>query len=253
MKESTERLKSMHLQNERTIWIREPRCVATAKNLTVILDGELYRERVGAVPLIDELDAHEMIADSWFVFVSMESIEARWKECPCHLPFAKFITEELLPWLERRHPEIGLVRERTIVGLSYTGLAAAYIVNVCSGVFHKVICQSGSFWWRDGWLIEAFRVSPVRIPTKFYLDVGQRENQKNVRHREEVLQVESQIEAVQRFRQVLLQQGYCVVYVEFDGGHDFDAWKTTLPGALAWALPTPPTELKSSVPRSIMG
>ena len=27
------------------------------------------------------------------------------------------------------------------------------------------------------------------------------------------------------------------VYVEFDGAHEFGAWKTTLPSALRWALP----------------
>jgi hypothetical protein len=44
MNESVERLKSVHLQNERTIWIRAPRDRASVEHLTVFLDGELYRE-----------------------------------------------------------------------------------------------------------------------------------------------------------------------------------------------------------------
>ncbi len=76
-----------------------------------------------------------------------------------------------------------------------------------------------------------------RVPTAFYLDVGLREIDGNVRHRENVVQVVSQIDSVRLFRDVLLQLEHSVAYVEFDGGHDFAAWKQTLPGALRWAMP----------------
>ena len=76
-----------------------------------------------------------------------------------------------------------------------------------------------------------------RLPTDFYLDVGASETQENVQHREDVLQVVSQIDGVRRFRDVLLKHGNEVRYVEFDGGHDFQCWKQTLPAALEWALP----------------
>ena len=77
----------------------------------------------------------------------------------------------------------------------------------------------------------------ARVPTDFYLDVGTEELAENVRHREDVLQVVSQIEGVHRFRDVLRLKGHSVRYVEFDGGHDFTAWRQTLPEALRWALP----------------
>lgn len=99
MNEIIERFRSVHLQNERTIWIRPPREKSSTTNVTVFLDGELYRDKVGAVPLIDDLEGS--IADSWFIFVSVESVETRWLECPCHLPFAKFIAEEHSPGWRR--------------------------------------------------------------------------------------------------------------------------------------------------------
>lgn len=77
----------------------------------------------------------------------------------------------------------------------------------------------------------------VPHPTDFYLDIGTREVQENVRHREDVLQVMSQLEGVRRFRDVLRSKGYAVNYTEYDGGHDFAEWKLTLPHALRWALP----------------
>ena len=234
MNEVISRFSSVHLQNERLIWVRSPRDRSSAEHLSIFLDGELYRDRVGANSVIDSLQGD--IADSWFVFVSMESVEARWLECPCYQPFARFVAEELLPWLSTQHPELRLVRKRTLIGVSYTGLAAAFVAKECPGMFQRVICQSGSFWWNDCWLSEQYRLS-ARVPTDFYLDVGTKDLAENVRHREDVLQVVSQIEGVHRFRDVLRLKGHSVRYVEFDGGHDFTGWRQTLPEALQWALP----------------
>ena len=129
------------------------------------------------------------------------------------------------------------VEQRVLIGLSYTGLAAAFVAHEHPGVFQKVISQSGSFWWNDGWLTQQFAKREKRVPTEFYLEVGVRETQRNVRHREDVLQVASQIEGVRGFRDVLLSQGYSVKYVKGDGAHEFSAWARGLPDALKWALP----------------
>lgn len=236
MKETSYTLESVHLANKRTVWVREPDRAPT--HVTVFLDAELYRDRVGALPLIDALEAVETIGSSLFVFVSMESVAARWLECPCYPPFARFIEEEFFPWLEGLHPSIRHAQERVIVGLSSTGLAAAYAAMMAPFRFTKVIAQSGSFWSNDCWISGQFEKLEIKPKTEFYLDVGLRETAENVRHKEDVLQVVSQIEGVRRFRDVLLCHGYTPRYVEFDGGHDFAAWRRTLPDALRWALPT---------------
>lgn len=232
MSEVVLRFKSVHLQNERTICIRTPRDPSSTECITIFLDAELYRDRVGAVSVIDELGSE--VASSWFIFISMESIEARWLECPCYAPFAHFIAEELLPWIEARF-EMCRVRQRTLVGLSYTGLAAAFVARRYPDLFHRIVSQSGSFWWKDCWLVDQYR-SAAPSSTEFYLDVGLKEVQENVRHREDVLQVVSQLDGVRRLRDALLLTGHSVRYVEFDGGHEFAAWRQTLPGALRWSL-----------------
>jgi enterochelin esterase-like enzyme len=246
MKETSRTLGSVHLANERTIWIREPDRVPT--NLTVFLDAELYRDRVGALSLIDQLDGDRVIDNSLFVFVSMESVASRWLECPCYPPFARFIDEEFFPWLEKLHPGVRHARERVIVGLSYTGLAAAYVATMAPFRFTKVVAQSGSFWWNDCWIAGHFAKRDIKPRGEFYLDVGLRETAGNVRHKEDVLQVVSQIEGVRRFRDVLLRYGYTPQYVEFDGGHDCAAWSLALPNALCWALPLQDTEQMEKPP-----
>ena len=125
-----------------------------------------------------------------------------------------------------------------LVGLSYTGLAAAYVALQSPGTFTKVIAQSGSFWWNHCWLVAQFAQLKTRLPTAFYLDVGSLETEAEVDHGE-VQQTVSQVDAVQRLRDVLKNSGHIVNYVEYDGDHDPAKWRQTLPGALKWALIAP--------------
>jgi enterochelin esterase-like enzyme len=240
MRETVLRLNSSYLENERSIWICEPESVSRASDLVVFLDGERYRNRVRALSVIEELRGQ--IADSWFVFVSEESPEARWRECPCYPPFARFIGEELLSCLANGYTDFTGIKRRVLAGLSYTGLAAAFVAKEYPGSFQRIISQSGSFWWNDCWLIEEFPRLKQKIPVEFYLDVGTQEIHENVHHREDVVQVVSQIEGVRRFRDALLVQGYAVRYNEFDGGHDYAFWNKSLVDALKWAVPLEPAE-----------
>lgn len=237
MRETVLQLNSSYLQNERSIWICEPESVSGASDLVVFLDAELYRDGVGALSVIEALRGQ--VADSWFVFVSEQSPEARWRECPCHRPFAGFIGEELLTWLARGSIDFTRIKRRVLAGLSYTGLAAAFVAKEYPGAFQRVISQSGSFWWNDCWLVEEFRRLEQKIPVEFYLDVGNQEIHENIRHREDVLQVISQIEGVRRFRDALVAQGHAVRYNEFDGRHDYACWNRTLADAHKWGLPLP--------------
>jgi len=237
MSEAVHQFASALLGNERTVWIRQPKLPASPCNLAIFLDGELYREKVEAVSVIDELEASASIANTFFVFVSVATWEARWTECPCNPLFARFISEELLPWLIAQYPLLKAAPARALIGLSYTGLAAGYAALQSPESFTHVIAQSGSFWSNDCWLVEQFRLREKPLSTAFYLDVGSQETEENVQHKEDVLQVVSQIDAIRRLKSVLLEKGYRIKYQEFDGGHDCLAWKQTLPAALRWALP----------------
>ena len=125
-----------------------------------------------------------------------------------------------------------------LVGLSYTGLAAAFIAKQRPSVFQKIISQSGSFWWNNCWLAEEFQQLQQKIPVDFYLDVGIHETQENVRHYEDLIQVVSQVEGVRRFRDALVATGHSVMYNELDGDHDYASWKKSLVKALQWAIPS---------------
>ena len=99
-----------------------------------------------------------------------------------------------------------------------------------------MISQSGSHWSDNESLTARYAALTSPLPVKFYLDVGTRETQENIRHHEDAFQVASQIDAVRRFRDALRATGHEVDYVEFDGAHEYTAWRRTLPAALKLAL-----------------
>ena len=237
MTDSVHRLSSRHLRNVRPIWVHEPLDRTKAFDLLVFLDGEFYRDQIGAQSITHDLQSRGEIANSLVVFVSHESMESRQLECPCHRPFADFVARELLHWIWKRYPAAEKARERVLAGLSYTGLAASYVSMVYPDRFTRVISQPGSYWWNRCSLVEQEARIQGAIPTAHHLDVGNRETEVDLQHSPEVRQEVSQIEGVRRFRDVLLARGASVKHVEFDGGHDFEAWKKVLPGALRWALP----------------
>lgn len=236
MKEIAATIRSRHLRNRRTVWLRKPKAPSSPCPLVIFLDGEAYRSHVGANAIIDQLQSQKLMGDAWIVFVSALDIATRARECPCHPPFAKFAATELLPWLECRHPEIGRATRRVLIGLSYTGLAAAYVAIRYPVLFDNVVCQSDSFWWKNCWLPKSYHSRKLRSNAAFFLDVGQKETAENVRHSIGVFQRTSQINGVRRFRSALRRRGNTVRYVEFDGGHELQAWARSLPLALQWAL-----------------
>ena len=237
MKETLHRFRSAELGNERSIWINEPAEPAT--HLLLFLDGEVYREKIAAPSLLAELGARGEIGPTLAVFISMGSPASRWLECPCNPRFARFVDEEVFPWLEELHPVVRGVQERVVAGLSYSGLAAAYVALMAPRHFTKVIAQSGSFWWNDGWLTR--KLDPLRpqpMP-RFYLSAGARETQTNLRHKEDVFQDISQLEGVRRFHAALIRKGAEAELAEIEGGrHEFETWRRDLPTALTWAIPS---------------
>jgi enterochelin esterase family protein len=238
MKESVHRIRSEALGNERTVWIVEPKNPIRAERVLIFLDGEPYREQFHVTEMVRELVAEGRMADCWIVYVSHLDIETRARECPCYPPFARFVAVELLDFLAVREPRLGETMERVLIGFSYTGLAAAFVAREFPGRFQKVIAQSGSFWSDDCWLVHEYARSASPVPTQFFLQIGRKEFQTNVRHSAHVVQKISQIEGVMRFRDVLVATGHGVKYFESDGGHEYGNWIRALPVALEWACPT---------------
>ncbi|MFP4540968.1 MAG: alpha/beta hydrolase-fold protein [Opitutales bacterium] len=234
MREQTHRFHSSVLGNERPLWIR--RSPGTHLPLLILLDGEVYREEMDVFSCLEELEEAGRIPPPLAVLVSRHSPARRWVECPCHPPFAAFIRDELLPWLESRFDLASDPARRIIGGASYTGLAAAYAALENGGRLGRVLSQSGAFWAEDGAFLHLLEERPA-APLRFHLEVGNAETQAPLEHRPDVVQKESQLAVNRRLRDLLQRKGYAVDYREIaEGTHHPNSWRSALPTLLAAVL-----------------
>ena len=236
MLETEYTLHSELLGNRRSLWVRVPQNAASRLDLLIILDAELYRNRVNSPQILDTLSKESFLSKVLVVHVSTVNMETRFVECPCHPPFAKFVAQELIPWIHTNYPATAKAKRRVIAGLSYTGLAASYAALFNDGLFTHVISQSGSYWSNDCWLANEVENLELKAPPDFFLDVGDRETQTDVWHREGLVQAISQIEGVTRFRDALAKNGYNFRFDIFPGNHSAEDWAKSFPKALKWAF-----------------
>jgi enterochelin esterase-like enzyme len=112
---------------------------------------------------------------------------------------------------------------------------ATYCGLKYSGIFGKVLSQSGSFLtaakqesptpvWNGeppGMLTALFLENP-RLPLEFYIEVG----------RYETTLAFSPLLETRRLRDVLRGKGYRVTYSEYDGGHNEVCWRGSFADAV---------------------
>lgn len=211
---------------DRRVWLRRGRGDGP---LCVVLDGEFYLQRIDAPVLLDE---RAELGEATYVFVSHVDAAARHHDFTCEPAYARFVADEVVGWARGVCP--GLRGDGHLaIGLSLSGLAAAYIALNYPQTFRGAVCQSGSFWWNDQWLTGQVPYCPGRSG-RFWLSVGTLETETDVVHAPTGLhQRATQIEGVERFAAAL--PGPHRLH-RYDGGHEMRAWAEELPNALGWLL-----------------
>lgn len=89
--------------------------------------------------------------------------------------FARFLREEVLPWAAKAH---GATGPRVLVGHSYGGLFACWMLVEHPGTFDGFVAVSPSLWYADRFLLGRARASLAArkdLPVSAYLAVGSRE------------------------------------------------------------------------------
>lgn len=220
------------LGNERTIQIYLPHGYCEENSpypLLIVFDGDAYTRIVPTPTILDNMIAEEKIPPVVAVFIDNASGQ-RSKELPCNPLFAKFLVEELLPWLHERYSLSKVEKNVVLAGSSYGGLAAAYIAYCYPQIFGNVLSQSGAFWYKPegleeyGWLVKEFAKADY-LPIRFYMDVGKHENF-SLWGQPDILSMNREL------RDLLLKKGNEVTYVEFNGGHEYAWWRITLADGL---------------------
>lgn len=229
-------LASRILGNERRVWVYTPPGYSTQKvyPTVVLLDGWDYLNLIPTPTILDNLQSTGKIPPTVVVFVANSvEIGTREKELACNPRFADFVAQELIPWIRSRYRIAENPKQTTIGGISFGGLAAAYVALKHSEIFGNVLSQSGSFWWgpdgyaEDGeWLTHQF-VAERKLPLRFYLEIGKLEVFPSTRTGRPI-----NLHATRHLRDLLRTKGNTVFYSEFNGAHEYINWGESLARAL---------------------
>lgn len=223
---------SESLRGVRRLWW-QPASEGFSPHCCIVLDAELYRDRMGAPQIVDRWRASDDAPPTTFVYVSAESAAARHQDFACSSDYGVFLVHELLPWLNRR---LGGGCTYWLMGLSLSGLAAAFTVWRFPTAFAGAICQSPSAWWNDEWLSQAI-LPDSTIFGRFWVSVGELEREADLRHPPtDMYQGVCQWDSVCRLAERLAAAKGEVHLHAYHGGHDPASWAEELPRALSWLL-----------------
>lgn len=215
---------SQVLANLRDVWTYVPADVAP-QALLVLFDAHAFVGDVPATRILDNLIVNGMLPATAAVIVGNASPEARGEELPPNPKFARFMAEELMPWV--RQQGLGqLARHTVVAGSSYGGLVSSYLGLMHPELFGNVLSMSGSYWWapdgeQPGWMQRAWKNLPTPMPqVNFYLDAGLFEGGRG--GRAGILETSRELGDVLRARQM------SVVQREWVSGHDYVQWQGSL-------------------------
>ena len=176
------------------------------------------------------------------IIVGMYNTKARIREyTPTHVPklgggradrYAKFLIEEVKPFVDREYRTVTGPRNAGIGGSSLGGLVSLYLGLKHANIFGRIAALSPSVWWNQ--LVIRRFVSSMGVDPRprIWLDIGTREGPRIVKD-------------VERFRDVLLEKGWRLEqdlhYERVEGAqHNEAAWAQRVGPFLRFLYPARP-------------
>ena len=203
--------------------------------LLVVHDGRDYVRYAGLRTVLDNLMDRAEIPDLIVAFVDSPD---RLREFANDERHAHYLTDELVPLLEKRLPLEGRPQGRCLMGASFGAVAALSTAWRRPGFYGRLLLQSGSFAFADigdrnhrGPLfdpivsfVNTFRGAPVAVSERIFVSCGT---------------YESLIYENRSLVPVLQATGMDVRYIESRDGHNWENWRDRLREGLSWLFPGP--------------
>jgi enterochelin esterase family protein len=202
--------------------------------LLVVFDGLDYVRYARLQTVLDNLIHRHEIAP---MIVALSPSDDRFGEYTANPAHARFVVQELLPFLEARFPVRPTPAARGLMGASLGAVAALSTAWRHPGVFGRLLLQSGSFAFTDIGesdrgpvlssvvpFVNAFREAPGRLADRIYLTCGT---------------YESLIYENRALAALLQGTRNDVRYVEARDGHNWENWRDRLREGLSWLFPGP--------------
>lgn len=176
------------------------------------------------------------------IIVGMYNTKARVREyTPTKVPklgggradrYARFLVEEVKPFVEREYRVLPGFRHTGIGGSSLGGLVSLYVGLKHSSIFGRIAALSPSVWWNQLFIHRFVRAMNLALRPRIWLDIGTHEGVRMV-------------EDVERFRDILLQKGWRLEqdlhYERVEGAeHNEAAWAQRVRPFLQFLYPASP-------------
>lgn len=202
--------------------------------LLLVHDGPDYMHHAGLITVLDNL-IHRLEIPS--LVAALVPPGDRMGEYTGSVEHARFLTDELVPALEKELPLVGRPEGRCLMGASLGAVASFATAGTHPGFYGRLLLQSGSFAFTDigenrrGPVLEpvvqfmnAYRENPVSITEKLFLSCGM---------------YESLIYENRSLVPLLQETSMQVKYVEARDGHNWENWRDRLREGLSWLFPGP--------------
>jgi enterochelin esterase family protein len=203
-------------------------------DLLVVHDGPEYVHYSGMKHVLDNLIYRLEIPG---LIVAMTHPEKRLVEYANHEPHARYLTEELVPFLESEFPLLAGPRHRGLMGASFGAVGALSTAWRYPGFYGRLLLQSGSFAFTDIGehqkgpvfdpvveFMNEFRSEPKPVSEKVFVSCGTYEAL--------IYENRSLVPFLQR-------AGMDVRYVEARDGHNWENWRDRMREGLSWLFPGP--------------
>ncbi len=143
--------------------------------------------------------------------------------------YAKFIIQEVMPFIQREYRVLPGAPSTGIGGSSLGGLLSLYVGLKLPHVFGRLAALSPSVWWNQRVIHRFADAAPVELRPRIWLDIGTREGPRIVHE-------------VEQFRDILLQKGWRLGkdlhYQRVEGAeHNEAAWAARVGPFLQFLFP----------------
>lgn len=203
--------------------------------LLVVHDGHDYLRYASLGHVLDNLISRLEIPD---IIVVLTSSPNRLVEYANDERHARFLTEELVPHMERLFPLRSEPQSRCLMGASFGGVASLSTARRYPGVYGRLLLQSGSFAFSD--IGEGNRRGPLFDPiVQFTNQVRAEPTAMSERVFMSCGMYESLIYENRSLVPVLQATGMDIRYTESRDGHNWENWRDRLREGLSWLFPGP--------------
>ena len=179
-------------------------------NMVTILNNLIHLKKIK--PVIAVFIDHRAPAD--------RSNNRRMRELAMNEKFLVFVTDELIPKVEKQYTVSTDPAERAILGTSMGGLTAAYFAFSKPDLFGMAGIQSPAFWFKPD--IYTFCDNPEKPPVKTFMTTGK---------------INDTEEGARKMKDILDQNTCKYEYREVNQGHSWGNWRDLIDDILIYFFP----------------